>query len=67
MKASKIATEPVPKVLTSLPGKLQQAAETVNETSAEPQQPNRKKFPDLSSKLRHVTTSVFAFRVSGQA
>ena len=32
----------------SLPGKLQQAAETVKETRAEPQQPSRKKFPDLS-------------------
>ena len=32
---------------TSLPGKLQQAAETVKETKAEPTQPRRKKLADL--------------------
>ena len=32
--------------LASFPGKLQQAAETVKETKAEPTQPRRKKLAD---------------------
>ena len=45
--------------LASFPGKLQQAAETVKETKAEPTQPRRKKLADLKWMFDCVTVGLF--------